>query len=282
MPLAVEGVGTSHVESFASFLHRLADRHGVGHFQLVRLLGAGQTPGAFSLSSTERLRQLNASPKIDLLVAGLNTALDRGDIRATTLRALSTAFPGDGMFIAKKTRAWCPACFFEALAYQNTVYDRLIWNVALVWKCPFHCIRLMTRCPSCLSLQLTYSVRRAMDQCIRCAASLIPPKTSWGREPLVTSDEEDIELIEVIAWMANHPTTSFSTHLLAKVVQQHPEIVELSRRANRFRPHRLWALADASHEVLTLQSLSALSRHLRCSLLSLLRAPETTEPSIFH
>lgn len=249
----------------------------------MRLLGAGQTPGAFSLSSVETLRQPNASPKIDPLVAGLNAALDRGDIRATTLRPLATAFPGDGVFIAKKTRAWCPACFSEALAYENPVYDHLIWNVALVRKCPSHRIRLITRCPSCVSLQPTYGVRRGMDQCIRCEASLIPPKHRWGRETQVTDDDEESDLIEVISWLANHPTASFSTGLLAKVLHQHPDIVELSRRGNRVRPHRVWALTDTGLEALCLRSLAALSRHLRCSLLNLLRSPEeTTEPSLFY
>lgn len=149
------GVGTPYVESLTSYMARLAEAHSVPLRTLVKqellpLLKRDYLSNPFGNSLdafwVEAARALNG---IGMLARDWAQVLERLTLR-TDLQFL-TLLPWTVVLTQQRllrlNRAWCPDCFLEWQAMEQTIYEPLLWNVNTVSVCPRHQRALLERCP---------------------------------------------------------------------------------------------------------------------------------------
>ena len=154
------GLGTTQVECLTSYMSRLADAHNLSvgsmfNWDLMSTAAAqfpqrlvlysggvrknyGISDGSYDLnglaSRTEEwvkvLEQLTAIQSLhELTMSPFRHLL--GDLR-----------------LLRRRRAWCSQCY-ESDRKTGTLYDRLIWCLQIVSRCPIHDTPLEEECPSC-------------------------------------------------------------------------------------------------------------------------------------
>jgi hypothetical protein len=180
--LAPIGVGTAAVESLTGYLLRLAEAHCVPPGTLVRdeLLpvlrpeGLGDLPPASWLGRWGGRLDGPGDLARDA-VAALAQLTGRRDLAALTLVPWSTVLATHGL---PRRRAWCGACFAQAVEQGTALYEPLAWAIRTVTVCARHRIRLSDRCPhpDCgRSLPLLAAHARP-GHCSWCERLLVLPK----------------------------------------------------------------------------------------------------------
>ncbi len=180
LPLDPEGEGTGDIESMACFMARLADRHGVNTYQLVNYLRASTGLRAFGDGPVGRCSGRNS-----LLLSGLGEGarcaiewlrLGLGDRHwsALTLMLFRDLLPLNGTGVLRPNRAWCPACLIEMRRSRKPEYEKLIWQLRVLTRCPFHRVRLQTACPSCGYAQIDYVLKDdRISLCRSCGIDML-------------------------------------------------------------------------------------------------------------
>lgn len=190
--LAPEGVGTPLVESFTSYLTRLAAAHCVSTGLLLRqviLPGFGQTylTGAGNHPNLSAVWQ--AAPALNggdnwaaAWVERVGELTRRPDLHATTCLPWAAVLPSRGLI--RRARAWCPHCYADQQAQGAVIYDPLLWSLQAHTHCPLHWRPLVHTCPA-------LNCRRALPllhayaypgHCSRCGAWLGQPAPSSAAE----------------------------------------------------------------------------------------------------
>lgn len=173
--LAPIGIGTPAVESFTSYLTRLAAAHGISVNTLIRCKIAPlfiQSSKAKDLLSAYTISILmDASPKKSAtfliqtadfwlgltqnalsLVSAVKKMTGRRDIYYTSLlptQSWRIKFSNIFHF----SQRWCPNCYSDWLKYDLPIYQPLLWALEPVTVCPHHQNYLRLRCPYCNGLQ---------------------------------------------------------------------------------------------------------------------------------
>jgi len=149
--LAPIGVGTAAVESLTGYLMRLAQAHCVSPSALIRdeLLPMLRPEGLGDLPPASWVGRfgghLNGTGELACdAVASLARLTGRPDLAALTLTPWSTIMASHGL---RRRRAWCSACYAEALDQETALYEPLLWAISIVTVCARHQIRLSQRCP---------------------------------------------------------------------------------------------------------------------------------------
>jgi len=197
------GAQTSNVEHLVSYFGRLASAHHVSRLQLLRHINAWLTTqdraGALYLLSTRSLAMCGYGKDVLNLVEILEAATGVRNLRSSTLLALSEIASPNGIAALKSSRAWCPACLLDDAA-NGQQYDRLLWIIYDIDRCPEHKLKLITKCPRCDNRQFYYRFDTNYDTCVTCGGSLIPNPSKWIRADIPSYAEKDaVELIELIA-----------------------------------------------------------------------------------
>lgn len=182
--LEPEGLGSAEVECLASYLHRLAAAHGVTLYQLIDRLRRWWPERADALTGSlpkhcHSVRFNGYGPDVEALVTVLCKATGLPMIRACTLLSMKDVGAGNRIGSVKQTRAWCPACYGEAAKSGNTVYDRLMWQVQGIEKCPGHGLALIQACKCCGELQRNQASRTSLALCESCGADLVGDAADW-------------------------------------------------------------------------------------------------------
>lgn len=156
------GIGTPHVESLWSFMHRIADATAVRlvdffrYFLWARLGLSGSSAAAFILRAANReLYGLRIAVKIEEYTGQKGLAY-------VTLGPLNR-FKAIQLY-AKKDRAWCSAC----LGCDPIPYERLEWTLEGVTDCSVHRRPLERCCPQCGEPQRFTFSKTSLTRCSRC------------------------------------------------------------------------------------------------------------------
>lgn len=177
--LPLQGEGTAQVETASSYLGRLAQAHRVAVNVLLRDIGQdlevgdslARYPSAFGKIE---VRSLNG-------LSGFSAELMPALCRLTGNDHLQT---GSWLFLRRQVagmnagvqigiKRWCPACYAEDLERAGECYDRLIWQVPSLTRCPLHERDLLQGCPRCG--HRVPALQRPDDRlrCRKCRASLV-------------------------------------------------------------------------------------------------------------
>lgn len=174
------GIGTAFVESLAGYVARLAGAHAVSVGDLVgRELSASASapllsfgpfmernrPGSHGFHArSHAVNGFEESAK--RWVNALEKATLRTDLRFLTLLPFSGTFCRQAVF--RSFRAWCPNCYDDWRSAGSTVYEPLLWAIALAVFCPTHRQPLEEDCSHCAGKMLPLTVYSRPGFCTRC------------------------------------------------------------------------------------------------------------------
>jgi transcriptional regulator with XRE-family HTH domain len=153
--LEPEGVGTAAVESLSGYLMRLAEAHCISTGALVseELLPLLQPDGRHGLPPATWLgrvgSQMNGTGDVaQAAVAALASLTGRQELSLLTLVPWAPVVAPHGLLrYRKRTRAWCSACYTDALEQGTALYEPLLWSIAAVTACARHQLPLTEHCP---------------------------------------------------------------------------------------------------------------------------------------
>lgn len=218
--LAPEGLGTSEVECLGSYLRRLAAHHGATLFQLLSHLDAWSRhenrgwQRNMPLSKRCQDGQYGGySTDVERIVQIAEAATGLDTLRATTLLAMRRVCSRNGIDALKRIRAWCPACYAESYSTGQPVYDRLLWQIQGIHRCPNHNVRLVQRCWNCGCVQKSNCSTTTFDRCELCEA----PLAGQAIERCTPRDDiYDLEHVEsLIEFTSSDPGLEFEYRQLA-------------------------------------------------------------------
>lgn len=151
------GVGTPYVESFTSYVARLAGRHSVTPKALItRVILPLQGKADASLNYYYRLNKfwyesaltLNGiSPIASEWVETLQTLTGVPQLRFLTMLTFREVIAINRLL--RRRKAWCPQCFEEWRCHKRTMYEPLVWSLNGIDVCIQHQQFLMMQCPQC-------------------------------------------------------------------------------------------------------------------------------------
>ena len=223
----VEPIGreTEEVESFSSYVLRLAKVHGVSVGRMLTELKAAYTrenPGwqeetvtdANPATLADMVRPVDSAAEL-LEVVEHYTGVS--GLRSTTFQALRQAcYRSVGLF--HNHMRWCPACFEEDLNLGMTPYFRLLWSFKDVTHCHKHGVPIVTRCPKCFGRQNSTSRVRGIHLCRKCKTPLLEKHRS--EEAADRADESDYrDLRELTGFVASNPSLVFEDGAARRLLQ---------------------------------------------------------------
>lgn len=133
-------------------------------------------------------------------VRAVSLATGRTDLERTTLLALHGVADGKCHRALKSSRFWCPACMEEAVRGDQAHYDRLLWCLRAVGRCPLHKVMLASCCPSCGIVQRHYSASGSTLLCWKCGRLLLTRPKQWEvRQEALFGERDCCELVSAIA-----------------------------------------------------------------------------------
>jgi len=196
--LAPIGRGTSQIISLTSHMSRLADAHNlsVGSMfnwdpmsvaasrfpqRLIRYSGGMKKKNAIG----DGAHDLNGlSSRAEEWVKVLEQVTLVRDLHELTMLPFRQLFGGRGLL--RTRRAWCPECY-ESDREAGTLYDRLIWCLCIVSRCPIHHTGLIEECPFCGKTESHLAANNLSGYCSSCESWLGSSKTE--REDAGEEDE---------------------------------------------------------------------------------------------
>ncbi|WP_206740664.1 TniQ family protein, partial [Dyella ginsengisoli] len=139
-------------------------------------------------------------PGVHRFVQALKIATGSSLLERTTFVSLTPAMSRQSIGLSRKSRAWCPACFQEHEANGSVYYDRLLWAMGAIKRCPIHKVGLISYCPSCARLQEFYHRDGGLGVCWSCGHELLTNPDSWQFNPNPTFGERDcVDLVDAIS-----------------------------------------------------------------------------------
>lgn len=176
LPLCPLGADTLEVESLRSYICRLAKLHCVTLTCFMRHVASScKRPSerrALERFMTQASNACGIGPNVGLLVRVLGALTGQRSLKRMTLLGLDRVVSG-GQGITKLARSWCPECYWEHQVNASTPYDRLLWTIPFITRCPVHKVALVDQCPRCSEVQRNYHRSGRIDICSVCEGSLI-------------------------------------------------------------------------------------------------------------
>lgn len=179
------GIGSLEVESFSSFFYRLARIHTTSPYSLSVAIGewwSKRIGNPVSLSRGQlydSVQLCGYTSAVATYVRAVSEAIGRSDVSRTTLLALHDVACGKCQRVLHQGRFWCPACMEEAMRLGTIYYDRLLWNLLAIERCPIHKVRLESTCPSCGSHQRSSHATSSRLHCWACGRPLPCKASAW-------------------------------------------------------------------------------------------------------
>ncbi len=205
LPLQPIGLGDSEVECFSSYFDRLAHLHGYTRTSLIQSMMRAYeidrhwesltSPGQVA---SRDLHRINASVKDIVHLTQRGT--ENYDLERMTLLPVFCTRRHRGEPSLRNHRAWCERCFEEDTASGSVIYDRLLWNITFVLRCPFHKVLLRSHCPSCGEVQLGSRTELGPGFCNGCGSSLVGPYEELTPELRPSFGEaQSMELVSAVS-----------------------------------------------------------------------------------
>lgn len=185
-PIEPLGLASAYGESFSSYCCRLAAAHSLSTGTLIthlRLWWKRTTGEDGVLKTTRGINQSwnSYSPTASQIRRVIEKATSVRDLDRTSLAALEPAAPANCLGLLRGARAWCPACMADSSSGEQ-YYDRLLWVMPNIVRCPEHQVRLQNACPLCESVQRRYHFTGDMTRCWKCSGSLVQKPMLWSYE----------------------------------------------------------------------------------------------------
>lgn len=189
-PISPLGDEPAEIEAFGSVFCRMAVAHSVSIYALtmhIRKWWSRRHPE----DTRAKINVINAlnpmfcgiGPNVSAYLDIVSAATGCPDLIRTTFLPLRTSLGGNGVGLVRDGRAWCPACHAEDLKSIGMVYDRLLWAIPVIARCPIHKINLELSCYLCGASQPRYHHLGRMNLCCRCKQPLQAPPSSWSHAP---------------------------------------------------------------------------------------------------
>lgn len=186
----LEGRDTAEIESFPSYLHRLALEHGVFVGEFIRFLERRIDSAESDLRHRKPdyhlpsvLVRPNRTVKLLLRIVERELGADLGG----SILWFMDGPLGRSAEVVSKLFRWCPECFAEMERNEQVPYFKLIWHLTDIESCPVHGTPLETHCPLCGADQNTLRKRYKLSRCQHCGADLSRRKTPISPPDLTTS-----------------------------------------------------------------------------------------------
>lgn len=152
------GVGTSMIESFTSYITRLAGAHCTTLGVLIAVEISPLLKKKYL--DSQRSRKIQGGPMLGIAKSMDSTGQIANEWTQTleklTLRKdihLLTMLPFSGFLstrdLLRNRRAWCPLCYESMRNKQEIIYELLLWRLKAVIFCPIHNTLLQESCNSC-------------------------------------------------------------------------------------------------------------------------------------
>lgn len=179
---APRGCGTAFAESLTSYLARLADVHCVSpgvllQRMVVPLVKDAEAQGNETNEHPLFRRDGHGShlinvtgPRACSALHALETLTLRTNLRSLTLLALAELLPPRRL--TRQMLAWCPLCYEEWQAHEQTLYNPLLWVFQEISLCTQHHVRLQTHCPHCTKSLPHLAWQSRPGYCAFCAGPL--------------------------------------------------------------------------------------------------------------
>jgi len=178
--LAPLGEGTPEIESFPSYMYRLAAIHGVSLNQLLELSQRDYKKQCVSENYDVKTScipwsffSMVSPTDVTHDIVRLVTKLTGQDgLRCTTFLALrKMRYRSSNLFT--QVAKWCPVCIKDNLDNGNPAYLRLLWHLSEVDCCHLHNVKMELRCPHCDSSQNARGCTFSLECCQYCEESLV-------------------------------------------------------------------------------------------------------------
>ncbi len=267
-PIALD---TPYIEGLVSYICRLAEAHSVSPGILTKqeilpcfrktysvsgrtaykVQDDGLSTSVFSFSVPPYRKHPN---EYGLLawqyVEGLETLTLKNNLQALTIPPWPGIHGFQEVNLAREQRVWCPDCFQDWLARGQLVYEPLIWSIAAVTVCPYHCRPLRNHCPHCQRGQRPMSGRMQVGRCAYCLNWLnIQSREPSGAELLVEAELDwhywvAEQILKVLATPSRTPTQEVKNEI-ARVVhkKEQPQPKDLNASNEKRQWHLLEILA---------------------------------------
>ncbi|MFC0416993.1 TniQ family protein [Cytobacillus solani] len=150
------GIGTSEVESFTSYLMRVAYEHNVSIGHLINKLVAAYLNKEYLERSSifggnrfyEGAKTINGYMENSKDIVGVMEMItSRSDLSNLTLSRWKDFIPLRNLL--KDTLTWCPECIQSWMQSGQHIYYPLIWYIKSVRVCLKHSCFLVEVCPAC-------------------------------------------------------------------------------------------------------------------------------------
>jgi len=178
-PVKLRGVGSVDVESFSSYLHRLAHCHGVSisklliyafeHFSDVSG-GDKKAPPIFH-SRGDLTIYVRPNPVTRKTVEVVEFVTGNDNLKSGTFLSLESSLNRSVDVFSSRMR-WCTDCMAEFNEQGDSGYFKLIWHLKSIKHCPTHGTQLLDECPHCGGHQGLYGKRTDAILCQRCRGNL--------------------------------------------------------------------------------------------------------------
>lgn len=224
-PLALEGVGTSTVESLASFFLRLTLVHQVRPGQLTQVvcndspyLQVGEGMPVLKYRALYPAMLCSYSEQTEVIALRLEKLTGAKSLR------LGTLLPLKGQLCRNQTgglidkRRWCPQCYAEASA--DHIAEPLAWSIPMIERCPQHDVHLEQSCVHCGARQLDWHYGQHRRTCRKCNRPLT--ETSVAPVPTPWQSWCQQEMMRLLAHMASNEASSFCENAVHKFLDAMP------------------------------------------------------------
>ncbi len=185
-PLSPIGVGDWEIEAFGSLYCRMALAHSVSIYVLTTHLRSwwrqrhpDDDSAKKNVTNAMNPMLCGIGPNVATFTNIVGTATGCTTINRTTLLSLRPAISQNGHALVRKGRAWCPACMADDVRGRSQFYDRLLWAIPAVKRCPIHKVALESTCPQCGHAQAHYHHLGCMELCCKCKKTLLSDPSRW-------------------------------------------------------------------------------------------------------
>ncbi|WP_454828073.1 TniQ family protein [Pseudoxanthomonas wuyuanensis] len=222
------------VESFASYFARLAYLHAISRSQLANVLITRHRnlkddcrvtfAGPVYASSGTGL--LGYQERMDVYIDMVQEASGQSNLDRSTLIPIRSALGSQCKGSIKNNRAWCDACFLEDMESFETPYDRFLWALTPIERCPVHRLKLREICPACGRAQRHHHRSGNPQLCMKCGVSLIG--SASGRVPALKPGFGERDCVRLVGAIASGELTTCAPDAVRtfenEVAKAHPPL----------------------------------------------------------
>lgn len=224
-PLSLEGVGTSLIESLASYFLRLTLVHQVRPGQLSQVV-CNDSP-YLRVSAHAPVLKYRAlypamlcsySQQTEVIALRLAKLTGEKHLRLGTLLRLRGQICRNQTGAIVVRRRWCPQCYAEARTEH--IVEPLAWSIPLIDRCPEHGVLLEQSCTHCGASQLAWHIGADRRRCRKCGQPL--HGTSAGPSPTPWQEWCQREMLRLLQHMARPDSSGFSVDAVCKFLEAVP------------------------------------------------------------